>query len=127
MLATVTDIYQVVDYPLQTPTGYPYAWVEYRGDESQILDNTQDKVTYEFIIRVIQEKFEHLKGRTEAEETTRDRAYTIAEKFRGDNNLSLSGVLRTHPIRTEKEYVENGTRIQLTITLLVETIEAVTF
>jgi hypothetical protein len=125
-LVLVDEIEEVLEYPTDQPTGYPYAWVEYVGDESEILNNQSDRVTYEFRIRLIQEKFEDIKGRANAEETTRDRAYTISEKFRANNNLNTGTVLKMRPIRTEKEYVQGATRIQLTITLMVETIETIT-
>jgi hypothetical protein len=117
----------VYEYPTDTPSGYPYAWVEYKGDQSEILNNTNDRVTYEFVVKVVQEKLTDFQGPADAEEICRTRAYNILEKFRSDNNLGLDNVVRTRPMSTVKEYIQNGTRIQLTITLFVETIEAITF
>lgn len=125
-LGQVDEIEEVLEYPTDTPSGYPYAWVEYVGTQSQILNNTSDRVTYEFRIRLIQEKLEELKGRAAAEDTARDRSFYIEEKFRANNNLNLGNVLRILPIKTEKEYVQGASRIQLTFTLMVETIETVT-
>ena len=126
ILNTVDEIEQVLEFATPTPTGYPYAWIEYRGDESEIINNTQDKVTYEFAIHLIQEKFEEFKGRAEAEETTRDRSYTINQAFRADNDLGVSTVLRVRPSNTEKQYVDGASRIELIITLFVETVETIT-
>jgi hypothetical protein len=125
ILETVTDIVQVEKFPIHKPEGYPYAFVLYNGDESEVLTNRHDKVTYRFSITLIQEKFEDFKGREAAEATTIDRAFTIAEKFRENNDLGINGVKRVLPLKTTKEYIESGTRIQLTVELLVETIEDV--
>lgn len=127
MVQTVTGIKSVKRFSELNPTdGYPYAYVLYNGDESEELNNVEDRVTYEFDIFLIQEKLEDFKGREAAETTSINRSYTIAEALRADNDLSTSGVLRVRPLRTEKTYVEGGTRIQLKITLLVETVETVT-
>ncbi len=113
----------VYNYPETNPTGYPYAYVLYKGDESEELTNTEERVTYTFEVNLIQEKIEELKGRANAESTTMERSYEISEAFR--EGLTTSGVLRVRPIKTEKTYVDNSTRIALVITLEIETIELV--
>jgi hypothetical protein len=113
----------VYTYPESKPTGYPYAILTYKGDESEELTNSQERVTYEFEIALIQDKIENLKGRENAETTTMEMSYEISSAFRESDDLGLASVLRVRPIKTEKEYVENSTRINLRTTLQVETIE----
>jgi hypothetical protein len=120
--AKITVVYK---YPESQSEGYPYAIIDFVGSEEEEHSNIQDKVNYEFNIRVIQEKIEELKGREAAEETTIDRAYAIATAFRKNNDLGLAGVIRVLPLKTEKRYTDNNTRIELVITLLVQTLELI--
>jgi hypothetical protein len=121
----IRTIKVVYNYPESKPEGYPYAYVLYLGDESEELTNTQEKVSYRFEINLIQEKIEELKGRENAEATAMTRAYSIAEKFRADDDLSTAGVLRVRPIKTEKSYVDGNTRIQLKTILEVDVVETI--
>lgn len=117
----------VYNYPELKPSGYPYAYVLYKGDNSDALTNTEERVIYTYEINTIQEKFEVLKGRADAETTAMTLACDIAEAFRNANDLDTAGVLNIRPIKTEKTYVDNATRIALKTTLEVETIETITF
>ena len=122
--STISIVYT---YAESKPEGYPYAYILYKGDSSEALTNTTDRVVYTFEITLVQEKIEELKGRANAETTAMNMAEAMAEAFRDDNNLSTVGVLKTRPIKTEKIYVDNATRIALKMTLEVETIEQVTY
>ena len=116
----------VYNYPESKPTGYPYAYIDYLGDVSEVHSNTQDLVEYTFEINLIQEKLEDFKGRADAEATAEARSYSINKAFRADNNIGLSDVLRVLPIETIKSYIDGATRIMLKITLKVQTLETVT-
>lgn len=115
----------VYNYPEYKPTGYPYAYIDFKGDEEEVLNNRQDRTNYEFEVVIIQEKMEEFKGRAEAEETAMERAYAVSEQFRANNDLGLADVLRVVPLKVVKTYVDGATRIRLTITLVVQTIEEV--
>lgn len=116
----------VYNYPESKPTGYPYAWINYLGDVSEVHTNLNDAVEYNFEVNLIQEKMEELKGRAGAEATIEAMSYTINESLRADNDLGLSDVLRVMPLETVKSYVDNNTRIKLTISLNVKTLEQIT-
>lgn len=116
----------VYNYPENKPTGYPYAYINYLGDVSEVYSNVQDLVEYTFEVIFIQEKIEDFKGREDAETTTEGRSYDINEAFRADNDIGLSDVLRVMPVETVKSYVEGNTRIQLKIILKVQTLETIT-
>ncbi len=126
LIQAVTDIKTVYEYVENTPTGYPYACVIYMGDESVEMTNVTDRVTYEFEVRVYQEKIEDFKGRNAAETTAKDRAHTIQQAIRADNDLSVANILRTLPARTTKEYIDNGTKILIKFTLRIQTSATVT-
>ncbi len=120
------SIVVVYNYPESKPTGYPYAWIDYKGDISEVHSNVQDMVEYTFEVNLIQEKMEDFKGREDAEATAEGRAYDINEAFRADNDLGLSDIIRVMPVETIKSYVDNATRIQLKIILKVQTLETIT-
>lgn len=117
----------VYNYPESKPTGYPYAWIDYKGDVSEVHSNSEDMVEYTFEVNLIQEKIEDFKGREDAEATTEARSYDINEAFRADNDLGLGDVIRVMPIETIKSYVEGATRIQLKIILKVQALETISF
>lgn len=116
----------VYNYPENNPTGYPYAWINYIGDVSEVHSTRSDSVEYTFEINLIQEKLEDFKGREDAEATTEARSYDINEAFRADNDLGLDDIIRVLPTETIKSYVDGNTRIQLKIILKVQTLETVT-
>ena len=116
----------VYNYPENNPTGYPYAFIDYKGDISEPLNNIEDLVEYEFDINLIQEKIEDFKGREDAENTTIERSFDINEAFRADNDLSITNVIRVMPIETVKSYVDNATRIALVVKIKVQTKEVIT-
>jgi len=116
----------VYNYPETKPTGYPYAWIGYVGDVSEVHSNVSDMVEYAFEVNLIQEKIEDHKGRADAEATAEAVAYDINEAFRADNDLGLSDVLRVMPVETIKSYVGGATRIMLKIILKVRTLETIT-
>ena len=115
----------VYNYPESNPTGYPYDWIDYKGDVSEVHSNRSDSVEYAFEVNLIQEKLEDFKGREAAEATTEDRSYDINEAFRADNDLGLDDVLRVMPVETVKSYVDGNTRIKLKILLKVQALEEV--
>jgi len=115
----------VYNYPESKPSGYPYSYINYAGDESEVLTNTEDAVEYIFEINTLQEKFEDLKGRENAEATAEAISYEINEKLRSLNKMGLADVLRVMPIRTEKSYVEGNTRIALKTVVRVQTVETI--
>jgi len=115
----------VYNYPETKPTGYPYAWINYVGDVSEIHSNRDDSVEYTFEVNLIQEKMEYFKGRADAEATIEAMSYTINEAFRADNDLGLTDVLRVRPIETVKSYVDGNTRIKLAISITVQTLEEI--
>ena len=117
-----SEIVVVYQYPESKPLCYPYAIIDYKGDESVELTNYQDRVTHNFEIRLVQEKIEELKGRENAEATTMDRSYLITSAFRASNDLDLSDVLIVKPVNVDKIYEDNNTRISLIINLAVETV-----
>lgn len=118
---------RVYEFPTSKPEGYPSASVVYEGEVAEVLDNQRDKITYIYLIRVMQEQFEQTGFTpTKAEKVSRDRAYEICGTFRSNADLGVSGVLRTTPIKVDKGYIDNNTRIVLDITLEVETVEDVT-
>lgn len=118
-----TTIKVVYNYPESKPTGYPYAIISYKGDESVELTNYQDRVTYLFEVKLVQEKIEELSGRENAEDITMERSYEIATALRDSNDLGLAGVIRVRPLNSEKIYEDNSTRISLKFLLEVETRE----
>lgn len=118
---------RVYEYPTSKPDGYPSASVVYEGEVAEVLDSQRDKVTYTYFIRIMQEQFEETGfTHTKAEKVARDRTYEICGAFRSNADLSVSGVLRTTPIKVDKGYIDNNTRIVLDITLEVETVEIIT-
>lgn len=123
--AGTRKIVVVYNYPESKPDGYPYAWINYAGDVSEIHSNTSDSVEYTFEVNLIQEKMEDFKGRADAEATAEGRSYDINEAFRENNDLGLDDILRVLPAETVKSYVEGNTRIQLKIILKVQTLETI--
>jgi len=125
ILGGISNIQAVYKYPRLevADSGYPYAWVVWKNQESEVLTNREDIITYEFEINLIQEKIEEFKGREAAEETTMSRAYDICEAFRAKNRLDLDDVIRTMPISIEKLYLDNGTRLGLKVVLAITTKE----
>ena len=115
----------VYNYPESKPIGYPYAYINYLGDVSEVNDNKNDLVEYTFEIILIQEKLEDFKGREDAEATAEGRSYDISEAFRADNDIGLSDVLRATPVETIKSYTDGNTRIQLKIILKIQTLETI--
>lgn len=101
------------EYPETNPIGYPYVWITWEGNESEELTNTHDRVNITFKITMVQEKLEELKGRKNAEITTKDRAWKIETLFRENNNLGLDNVLRVLPVESVKTYDGTATRIIL--------------
>jgi len=126
LLDGVDEIVQVFEYPENNPTGYPYAFITWEGNESSELTNAQDSIYLTYKITLVQEKLAAFKGKKEAEITTEDRAWKIETLFREDNDLGLADVLRVLPVNTEKIYDAEATRIILEVTLQVHTFADVT-
>lgn len=115
----------VYNYPEVKPTGYPYAWLNYVGDVSEVHTNQTDLVEYNFEVNLIQEKMEAFKGRADAEATIEAMSYSINEALRADNDLGLSDVVRVKPIETIKSYIDGNSRIKLKIAVAVQTLEQI--
>ena len=116
---------RVYDYMNPDPDGYPAVMVRYTETESRALDTDSDAVEYRYIITLMQEKMSENFGPSKAERVTREREYEIAELFRNDSTLGLSGVKKTTPIRAVKTYTADGARIVLDIDLGADTIEEI--
>jgi hypothetical protein len=125
LLKTLDEIKKIYENPESNPKGYPYAWVVWEGNESQELTNSEDRITMNFKITLVQEKLEDFKGRKEAEETTKDRAWKIEELFRDNNDLGLSSVLRVLPTSTTKSYDPDSKRIILETLLSIQVVGSV--
>lgn len=122
LLLTIPDIRGVYEYPEGNPIGYPYMWITWDSNESDELTNQQDRITIKYKIVLVQEKIAELKGRQNAEITTKDRAWKIETLFRENNNLGLSSVLRVLPMESKKTYDSQATRIILETILKVEVV-----
>lgn len=125
-LGTLTDIVAVYDYPVITSEGYPYAFITWDGNESEVLTNYEDSVIMNYTITLVQEKMEELKGRQNAEITAMNRAWEIEELFRKNNDLDTTGVLRVLPVSTIKKYNNDATRIILEIKLKIQVVVSIT-
>lgn len=122
LLKTLTEVKGIYEYPEENPTGFPYMWISWEGNESDELTNLQDRVTMNYNIVMVQEKIAELKGRKNAEITTKDRAWKIETLFRENNDLGLPAVLRVLPVSSEKIYDSQATRIILKVALKVEVV-----
>jgi len=125
LLESIPEIKGVYEYPESNPTGYPYIFITWEGNESSELTNTQDNVYLKYKITLVQEKLEDFKGRKNAEITTADRAWKIENLFRENNDLGLSNVLRVLPVETIKKYDSSATRIILETSIRVHIIAEV--
>jgi len=121
-LLTLEDIKAVYAYPESNPTGYPYCYITWENNESEIMTSQEDRVIITYRITMVQEKIEDLKGRRNAETTIRDRQWKLEELFRENNDLGISNVLRTQPINTIKTYVDGRivTETELKVQVLAE-------
>jgi hypothetical protein len=126
LLDTIPEIKGIYECPENNPTGYPCAWAVWEGNESDELNNSEDRVTLKFMITLVQEKLEDFKGRKNAEIVTNDRAWKIEELFRKNNSLDLTNVLRVLPVETTKSYDASATRIILNTLLRVQIVSGVT-
>jgi len=116
-LKKIDYIADVFTYPPENPKGYPYCWIVWEGNESQVLTNYQDRVIITYKITLVQEKLEELKGAKNAEETAEKRCWEIENLLRG---LEIDNVLRIVPVETIKTYDSNSTRIILEFNIKVE-------
>ncbi|HOM27351.1 MAG TPA: hypothetical protein PKV21_07585 [bacterium] len=116
-LKKIDYIADVFTYPPENPKGYPYCWIVWEGNESQVLTNYQDRVIITYKITLVQEKLEELKGAKNAEETAEKRCWEIENLLRG---LEIENVLRIVPVETIKTYDSNSTRIILEFNIKVE-------
>ncbi len=113
LLDTLDDVVGVYENPQAETTGYPYIYLTWEGNESELITNQEDRVTLIYKITMVQEKIEELKGRSAAEKTSRVRAWDIETLFRENNDLGLASVLRVLPVSTTKRYDASSTRIIL--------------
>jgi len=125
LVKTLDDIKEVCEFPQGNPKGYPYAWITWDTTESSELTNREDSVFITYKITLVQEKIEELKGRKNAEITTKDRAWKIEELFRENNDLGMDGVLRVLPVNTIKRYDASATRIIIETIIRVHIISEV--
>jgi hypothetical protein len=120
LIKQVPGVKAVYEHPEAKSVGYPFVWIEWVNNESEVLTNVSDRITLTYKITMIQEKFEQLKGRKNAEITTKDRAWRIEKLFRDNNDLGSSSVLRVLPVSSVKSYDDNSTRIVLETTVRVQ-------
>jgi len=117
---------RVYRYPTNKGAGYPFAYVVFEGATSVDLDNQRNKVTYQYMIRIVQEVFEETGFTPEkGEQVARDETYEVCGVFRADNDLGIAKVLKTTPIKADKGYINNSTQLVIDITLQVETAETI--
>lgn len=124
-LETLSYIKGVYEYPQNNPTGYPYCFLEWIQNESEVLNNEADRIIIIYKITVVQEKIEELKGRKDAEKTIMDRQWKLEELFRSNNNLQLDCILRIEPIQSIKSY--QNERVVTETTLRVQAISSVNY
>lgn len=121
-LLTLEDIKEVYAYPESNPKGYPYCYITWENNESEVLTNREDRVIITYRITMVQEKIEDLKGRKNAETTIRNRQWDLESLFRENNNLGINNVLRTQPVNAIKTYVDGRivTETELRVQVLAE-------
>jgi len=124
-LEGIKAVYSYPEPESNKDSGYPYIFVVWESNESEIITNVQDRVRATYKIYLLQEKLEKFKTRAGAESTSDDRTYKIENLFRANNDLGVSGVLRVLPLSAKKTYVDGGTRIQVEVSLEVEFLEEV--
>lgn len=112
---------RVYEYATAQPDGYPAISVSSTKLESEIADSQRDLRRYIFLIRLIQEKMPEHFGPKKAERVARQREDEILSAFDNNNDLDVSGVIRTTPLSAEWGYTEENSRIVIDITIAVET------
>jgi hypothetical protein len=128
LLLTVPEIKDVYTYPEMSPkNGYPYIYITWEKNESDVLTNRNDNVYVSFKIVLVQEKSEVLKGSANAEITSDDRVDKIEKLFRDNNDLGLTGVLRIFPAESTKTYDTDAKRIIVETLLKIHTVENITY
>lgn len=121
-LQSETGATHVYDYPITAPGGYPYAVVTADGLSSEISDTFRDVRTYRFLIQIVGEKFG---GDTEltqqkAMQTMRNIEDDVLSTFDNNNDLDVSGVIRSLPTQVDWGTSDGGSRLVLTINLDVQ-------
>ena|SRR3990167_201580 len=119
---------RVYDYPETQPSGYPYAVVGSGSLSSEVEDNVRDAVRYSYTIQIVGEKFggDSAFTQSQALKTMRVIEDALMAVIRGDNDLSVAGVIRTMPVQSDMGTTDGGSRIVLTVTLVVDTFELIT-
>ena len=125
LLDTLDDIKGVYENPQSDTIGYPYIYLTWQGNESELITNREDRVTLIYKVTLVQEKTEDLKGRANAEKTTMNRAWALEKLFREKNDLGMAEVVRVIPMNTTKTYDASSTRIILETELRVQIIAEV--
>lgn len=119
---------RVYDYPETQPSGYPYVVVGSGSLNSEVEDNVRDAVRYSYTIQIVGEKFGGDSSFTQSQalKTMRVAEDALMAVLRGDNDLSVPSVIRTMPVNSDFGTTDGGTRIVLTVTVVVDTFEQIT-
>ena len=127
-LITTGTLKKVYDYERSDNEGFPCVHLTGGLDfVSEILDNARDKRTYDFNLRIIQERLPQEKGGSEADRILRAVVADILTAFDADNDLGVSGVLRTTPSVGVSGYLKENTERVIDIKLSVEVVVNITF
>jgi hypothetical protein len=120
---------RVYQFPAAIPDGYPYAVVVFSTLDSEITDNQRDLVTYSYTISIVGEKFGQEAGLTQANAlaSMRRTVDDVISALQGDNDLGVSGVIRSMPLKAEQGYTEGNSRVVVNLTLAVQTAATITF
>jgi hypothetical protein len=121
-----TRVYQ---FPVAIPDGYPYAVVVFSTLNSEIEDSARDLVTYTYTVSIVGEKFGQEAGFTQANAlaSMRRTVDDVIAALQADNDLGVSGVIRSMPLNAEQGYTDGGSRVVVNLTLAVQTAATITF
>lgn len=127
LLGEIEGLKGVYSYPeISGKDGYPYIFVIWESNDSEILTNANDRVKMSFKVVLVQEKLSSFRGPAAAEAVSNDRVWKIEKIFRDNNDLEIAGVLRVLPVSSKKTYDNSEPRIIVESVVEVEAIASVT-
>mgnify|MGYP003288445330 CR=1 FL=1 len=120
---------RVYQFPVAVPDGYPYAVVVFSTLDSEITDSARDLVTYSYTVSIVGEKFGQEAGLTQANAlaSMRRTIDDVIAALQADNDLGVSGVIRSLPLRAEQGYTDGNSRVIVNLTIAVQTAATITF
>lgn len=127
LLQGVSSIKYVYDYERADNEGYPC--VHLTGGlkfSSEVADSGRDMRTWYYTIRVIQERDPNERGGSEADRILRATVADILDAIDNNNDLDVSGVLKSTPTVGDAGYQDNNTKRVVLITLEVQGIQTIT-